>query len=260
MRQRTHAALRLMELRAYLADKTRPAPANSKHVLIFAQGRTGTTLLESLLCSTGHFDGRGEVLNTYTREVWKPIPYVRGLGRAADGTNLVVHVKGSHLTRARRRLGSVDAVDLLRALDADGWTIVNIGRSSIADQVLSECVALARGGYHKTNDRQEMVRVRIDPAEFMRRYDVRLRFGQEDRAALDQFPHLQLTYEQDLADASGHQSAVDRILDAVGLPHKPVRTSLRKINRAAPTEILENFDEIDAALRGRGFEWSSKVA
>lgn len=166
--------MRALELRGCLHDILRRQRPGSKHILIYAQGRSGTTLLESLLVSTGHFTGMGEPLHGYTREVWAPIRYGRGLGRGAGGRNLVAHVKGSQLVRERQR--PVDPGRFLRALHEDGWTIVHVRRLGIAEQVLSECLALARGAYHKTDDRPETMRLRIDPEEFVTRYERRRDF------------------------------------------------------------------------------------
>lgn len=100
---RTVMALRLLEIRAYLADCKGPsAGRNKKNVLIFGQGRSGTTLFEELMVSTGHFIGRHEVLNTVTREVIYPTSFVRGIGRMTPSENVILHVKPEHLGRARR--------------------------------------------------------------------------------------------------------------------------------------------------------------
>ena len=253
MRCRTALALRTLEARAYLADRIRSRPVGARHILIFAQGRSGTTLLESLLVSTGHFVGHHEALNTYTREVLAPASFVRGLGRMANGRNVVVHVKGVHLGKDRKY--PVDAAAFLAALHAEGWTIVHIVREGVADQVLSECLALKRGGYHKTDDRPEELRIRVEPNEFLRRYEQRLRFRAEDEAALAGLPRLTLTYEEDLADPVRQQATVTRILDAVGLAHRPARTSLKRIAGAAPAERLANINEVREALAARGIAW-----
>ena len=253
LRRRTALVLRLLEARAYIADRTRLQHKDSHHVLIFAQGRSGTTLLESLLVSTGHFVGHHEALNTYTREVVAPTSFVRGLGRMAGRDNIVVHVKGGHLGKDRRR--PVDAAVFLAALHAEGWTIVHVVRERIADQVLSECLALKRGAYHKLDDRPEDLRIRIEPEEFLRRYDRRVRFRAEDEAALADLPRLTLTYENDLADPDRQQATVARVLDAVGLPRRSARTSLKKIIGPSPAERLLNVGEVRAALAARGIDW-----
>lgn len=247
------AGMRAMELRTALADLTCRPHEQVRHVLIYAQGRSGTTLLASLLQSTGLYTDVGEPLHLYTREVWAPVRHLRGLGRAAQG-NIVAHVKGSQLMRARRR--PVDPGGFLRTMHDDGWTIVYVRRLGLADQVLSECIARARGAYHKTDDHPENAQLYIDPAEFLTRYDRRLSYAEQDRAALEGLDHIRLIYEDDLMDAQRHQATADRVVAAVGLPARPVYTDLRRIGGADPRKRLENYNEIEAALAARGLDWA----
>ncbi|MDY7024190.1 MAG: hypothetical protein SWJ54_23045, partial [Cyanobacteriota bacterium] len=55
---------RTEELLSYLCEHIRKSSPNQVRTLIFAQGRTGSNLLENLLVSTGYFRKTGEKLNT----------------------------------------------------------------------------------------------------------------------------------------------------------------------------------------------------
>ena len=91
LRLRTSLVLHLREIRAYSAGlKNAGESERKKKVLIYGQGRSGTTLFEHLMCSTEHFVGYHEVLNTVTREVVWPIHYIRGLGRQFDDENIIL--------------------------------------------------------------------------------------------------------------------------------------------------------------------------
>ena len=250
------AGMRALEVRSAVHDTLKRPRPDARHVLIYAQGRTGTTLLESLLASTGHFVGLGEPLHHYTREVWSPLRHVRGMGRAAS-SNVVAHVKGSQLVRERRR--PVDPCTFLRAMHDDGWTIVHVRRLGLFEQVLSECVALDRGAYHKSDDRAEDLRLQITPKDFVKRLERRLKYREQDREALEQVPYLDVVYEDDLRDAARHQHTADRICIELGLPTSPVTTQLRRIGGTDPRDWLENYDEIVAALALRGLDQFSTL-
>ena len=57
-------------------------PENKKvKLLIFAQGRSGSTLLESLLCSTGYFSKQGEPLGIYFNVLFRPLDFLIGYAR-----------------------------------------------------------------------------------------------------------------------------------------------------------------------------------
>ena len=247
--------MRVREFRSYLDAMLRSARVDARHILIFAQGRSGTTLLANLLASTGHYDDLGEPLHLWTREVWAPERYLRGLGRRHK-KNIIVHVKGSQLGRGRSK--PVEAATFLRNMVAEGWLIVHVRRRNVAEQVLSECVALRRGGYHKFDAAPESIRWRIDPVEFLERYERRLGFMEQDDAALEGLSHLTIGYEDDLLNAKCHQVTCDRVLAAVELPSCPVRTNLHKIGGSDPREQLENYNEIVSALSARGIVWRER--
>lgn len=257
LRARTWLAMRFRELKSYSADLAFSKNVDRTHVLIFAQGRSGTTLLESLLTSTGHFIGLGEPLHTHTRQVWLPIRYLRGLGRRSR-SNLVVHVKGSQLTRERKR--PIQPSTLLSTLHDDGWKIIYVLRHSLADQVLSECLALARGAYHKTDDFTDSTKLSIDPDEFVHRYERRRRFYEQDQMALKNLQFQSVIYEQDLVDPQKHQATIDLLCRRFGLQARQVQTKLRRLSSDHPSERLSNYDEVLGALRARGYEWSSGPA
>ncbi len=63
-------------------DFLKPTPSDQIHLLIFCQGRTGSTLLESLLASTGYFCAHGELFNIPRKgKVLCPAGHVRGLSK-----------------------------------------------------------------------------------------------------------------------------------------------------------------------------------
>lgn len=257
LKLRTVAALRLLEARAWLADRKGPqASAGKKNVLIFGQGRSGTTLFEQLMVSTGHFTGRHEVLNTVTREVLYPTSFVRGLGRLRPGENVILHVKPEHLGRARRKRGPVDARAFLEAMVADGWTIVHVQRRDVLRQMVSKYLAKARGAYHKTDDAEEEIRLDVPEAEFVAQYERRQGLLAEEDALLDGLPHLRLSYEEHLEQPETQQQTIDRVLAALGLASRPVSTELRKIAKGSPARFLANHDALRSAFASRGWEWT----
>lgn len=71
---------RRRELGAYSLAR-RHAGSDQPRVLIFAQGRTGSTLLESLLASTGQFISYGELLGHSNPDLRHPIRYIEGHAR-----------------------------------------------------------------------------------------------------------------------------------------------------------------------------------
>lgn len=246
-------ALRLQEVVTYLAY-LRGVPSKGKNVLIFGQGRSGTTLFETLLVSTGYFKGLHEVLNTVTRDVWWPKAYVAGLGRRWPNRNLVVHIKPEHLGRARK--SPVDARQFLEAMVQEGWTIVHIQRRDLLRQLLSKHVAKARGAFHKKDDQPESIRLSIPEDAFMADYERRLGWLENENQLLQGLSSYQITYEEHLESPSLHQPTVNKLLEHLGLEIQPVSTQLRKIGKDKADEFLANADSLRNAFEKKGWEWT----
>lgn len=257
LKMRTTAVLRWREMQAYLADCKGPsASADQTNVLIFGQGRSGTTLFETLMVSTGHFTGLHEVLNTVTREVYRPSAFVRGLGRMAPDRNVILHVKPEHLGRARRNRGAVDAREFLDTLIADGWRIVHIQRRDILRQMMSKYVAQARGGFHKTDDQVERYQIDIPEAEFIAQYERRQNLLEQEARLLSGLETYTIGYETHLEQVKHQQDTVDEVITWLGLEPRPVSTRLKKIASSSPAEHLVNTDALRAAFHAKGWEWT----
>jgi LPS sulfotransferase NodH len=241
--------LRARELAAYAADLVRPLDPRATRAVIFAQGRTGSTLLEGLLCSTGHFSENGEILNCHTREIWAPLSFTLGEAKRRGPANFLFHVKIYQLTRDRRR--PIDVACFLRGLHHRGWRIIYLHRSDVARHVLSTFVAGARGSYHKLEADDRRLRFAVDPDAFERIYLERRAFRDQELAALAGLPHFDVNYESDLESAEGHQPLVDRLLDWLGLERRPASARTRRINVYPPEELVENYRELVDRLRAR---------
>ncbi|MEM0964361.1 MAG: hypothetical protein AAGK21_17675, partial [Bacteroidota bacterium] len=241
---------RRLEAKAYEAARIDTAEG-SVRTLLFAQGRTGSTLLESLLASTGHFRQNGEVLRQWRLFVERPVDYVKGLARTparlSDAGHFVCHVKVYHLTRDRANVGMepVSPAGFLRALDADGWQVVYLRRADRIRHALSNLVAQERGKYHRFDDAPIDLTLSIQRADLECQVQRRVENEAAERDALTDagIDFHEVVYERDLLDATAHQQTVDSILDTVGLPRRPVSTEMRKVNDRPVSEIVENFEE-----------------
>lgn len=66
-----------------------PLREEQVRAVIIAQGRSGSTVFEDILCSSGHFTGHGELLR---KKVLFPQKFVVGFANACEG-NFICHVK-----------------------------------------------------------------------------------------------------------------------------------------------------------------------
>jgi LPS sulfotransferase NodH len=230
-------------------------------VLIFAQGRTGSTLLESMLTGSGHFVGKGEVLGKGWSRVRFPLAYIRGLAKRHAPRNFVAHLKIYHLTEDRENAGAsrVDPGLFLRELVANGWRIIYLRRADPVRQFISTEVANARGHYHKFDDRPETTLVTIDRERLIETVQWRDKIHEEERRALEGIEHLEIVYERDLLDPERHQATLDRTLDYLGLERSPAKTRLRKLNARPLREVIANYDEFAGWAKELGWTDDDEV-
>lgn len=236
---------RRRELRAYANLMRRPSD-DRRRLLIFAQGRTGSTVLEDLLCSTGYFSGNGELLGANGEGVRFAPQFLEGLARGEDDKHFICHVKIYQLLQDRQRAGArpVEPAPFLRKLNSYGWKIVHLKRKDMFRHFLSGQLARARGGYHKRDDTPEAFTFEIERrsmAQVMRR---RARWTRREIRALKGIPHLTLTYEDNLQDSNVQQATVNEVLDFVDLEKRDAETRLRKINRRPLEETISNYSDV----------------
>lgn len=236
---------------AAMPGRPRAAP-----VLIFAQGRSGSTVLESLLASTGHFAARGELLGDGHDRTRFPRALLRGHARRTGGRSLLCHVKIYHLTRDRERAGSgaLDPREFLRGLAGEGWRIIYLARTDRVRHVLSGLVAEARKDYHKLDDRPVTTAVTVRRATLEEWIAQRLALEEDERAALAGLDYHEVVYERDLEQAAAQQHTIDRVLDFLDLPRRTVSTPFRKVNARPLREIVANYDEFSGWIREMGLE------
>jgi len=245
---------RVLRAPFFYAASALPGHPARPPVLIFAQGRSGSTLLESLLASTGHFASRGELLGEGHERLRWPAAFLRGQARWTGSRAMLCHVKLYHLTRDRARASTrpVEPRAFLHELHRQGGRIIHLNREDRIRHVLSGLVAEARQNYHKLDDRPEQVRVHVKRATLEGWVRQRQALECAERAALAGLPVHEIVYERDLEDAAMHQRTIDRVLDHLGLPRRAVSTPLRKINARPLNQIVANYDEFAGWVTAMG--------
>lgn len=243
---------RASELYTFLRGAAPGKPASG--VLIFAQGRTGSTLLESLLASTGYFVAGGEVLSRPGTRIRRPATYLHGLARRTAGRQFLCHVKIYHLVRDREEDGrpAVFPRRFLEALTLRGWKIVYLRRADRVRHALSNITAEATGTFHAVST-VAATPVHVSRERLVELVVERARFEAEEAIALDGITFHEVVYERDLENPGNHQRTVDGILEFLELPSRTAATPLRKINGRPLAEIVANpaeFTNWAAELQG----------
>lgn len=236
------AAQRLARL-ARLASDGVPAYLGARRAakrgfLIFAQGRTGTWLLHSLLNQHPQIYCEKEILQ---QRVLSPQLYTLGRSRQAGGRIYGCHVQPHQLVATQR----TDPAAYIDGFAQRGWRIIHLTRRDIIRQSISAIAAVER--------RQWVVRGDLDgppKAVTLPIHKVldRIRRRQSHLALehqiLSRHDHMPLVYEDDLASPDTHQLASDRIFAYLGIESVKVAAQTRPVLPLQLEEVIVNHDQL----------------
>ena len=242
---------------------------------IFHVGRCGSTVLTDLLGQHPDVHNDGE---TYVRVLEQakasgrtpadvggdPADYIQRRLRRAGAKWFMFDLKFDHVGRLDGTMQQY--VDDLERIGVDRF--VSLRRRNLLRKFVSQRMAVERGAYHSTDAAaRERIQVHLDLHELSVDGVIAPINEHLDRITgqYDDFERitagravLHLDYEHDLlADPLiGH----DKVADHVGLrPHTP-SVRMQKLNPFPLEEIVANYGEVAAALRGTAHEWMLTAA
>jgi LPS sulfotransferase NodH len=214
--------------------------------VIFAQGRTGSTLLTSTLDTHPHVICHDEILGL-PRAL--PHQFVANAARGSGAQAFGFHVKIYQLTSWQRVR---DVRGWLSTLQGRGWKIIYLRRENLLRHVVSNVFAEAAGTYHHrsgtTTKRPD--RITLDVERLRRGIDFRRRNLAAERQALSGLDRLELVYERDLESAEVQAQTFARIQSFLGVEEVDLTPRLRKAVAKPLAQLVENYDDVRAVLSG----------
>jgi LPS sulfotransferase NodH len=223
--------------------------ATPRPFLIYAQGRTGSTLLGNLLGSHPQVEYADEVLNG---RVLRPHLHLQGLRKAYAPATYGVHVKPYHLTRSQ---GIEDRAGFLRRCADRGWLVVHLRRENVLRHVLSNVTRSATGAWHfHTDDGRASAQVVVDVESVLSYMRSRALLAQQEERDVEGLDVVRVSYERDLLPGeAGWDAVAAEVFGRLGLPAAHVTTSLRRINQGSLADIVANHHELAAAVSAAGW-------
>ncbi len=142
---------------------------------------------------------------------------------------------------------------LERWIEGERPLVVHLVRRHLLKLLVSRVAAEQRGLYHlEPGERPPADRVKRDPATLVTHLDKVAAELERGAALASACGALEIAYEDLLADRTASYTRVFEFLGVSAAP--PPDDPLRKINPDALPELVENWDEVVAALRGTPFE------
>jgi LPS sulfotransferase NodH len=239
-------ALRRLTARSPLRRHGEPAMSDPEtRFVIFCQGRTGSSLLRSLLNSHPAVRCEGEIL---ADPVADPLKFLEETARSSAKPVFGFKVKIYQLADAQ----NVDPQEFLGDLRDRSYRIVYLRRNNLLRHAISNTFAEARRSYH---DRSAGPRpsLTVDPGQIIGVMQRRQKHLENEAAVLEGFDFLTVDYEKDLLDPMQHQSTADRVFTFLGIEPAAVETDLSRSVSGSLSERIANYDELAAALEDTEF-------
>lgn len=242
---------KLFELQCYLSYFFKSDKAGEK-LVIFAQGRTGSSLLESLLCSTGHFSQTSEPFNVKRKgEVWFPRIFIEGYSKMVNSPNFLFHVKCYQLTEDRAK--PYDPHKLLKALEEKGWKIIYLKRENKFLHALSCIIMQKRGKSNKKDDKKEKLNLFLDLKDLEKRINTRIKYDKNELDYLKGTKFKEVIYEEDLLSTDAQNRTVKDILNWLNLEYRKPHTPYKKVNAAPLSSQISNYDDLVEFLKEKNW-------
>ena len=245
--QVTYRRAREMHAYARLLIKTSDAPAVK--FVIFAQGRTGSELLRSLINSSPEIHCEDEILY---HKVFNPQAYIRGRLALSKAKAYGFKVKIYQLSKDQ---GMREPGQFVHNLHEQGWKIIYLKRRNILRQTFSAFFARHRKVFHHkhADDSQAVRKMRVDPDKLVTKMREREAYLAQEKQILENLPHVTVVYEDELLNAENHQSASDKVFDFLGVPCVPVETQFIRITSSRLADFIENYDQVVQAVSEAGY-------
>jgi LPS sulfotransferase NodH len=228
----------------YLSFPFLPKYEPAEKFVIFTVGRSGSTLLVSLLQSHEQIHCDDEL---FKRKLFSPLRYLRYKSRLSPKS-----VYGFKLNTYHFRVQQTEhPEDFLREIVNAGYQIISLQRKDLVRQAISHMYALERDKFHHniSQGNLDYEVFTVDLNALKSELELFESYKLQHEKLIAHFDCLQLYYEDDLLDETSHQRTVDRVADFLGVSSAPVRTNLVKTTPPKISDFVTNYDDVAEFLR-----------
>lgn len=229
----------------------------AQRFVIFSRGRSGTTLLVNLVGHNPDVYCDGEILRH-----WKYFPEAYVLKRMRDaqskwpfkayGFKLLSYQLDEVLHLRRERA-------MAEWLQRNGFRMIYVLRRNLLRLAFSNIWA-RHYGFHSAKNRAERhpdkarTPIVVEQEDLMWWLHGLTRKYRDERAFLDGSPHLEIVYEDDLAEPEQWEPTMNRFFDYIGVDRAPVETTFKRTTPETLDQIVANHEDVRAWLAGTEFE------
>lgn len=206
--------------------------------VIFGRGRSGSTLLVSLLNSCPGLFCDKEILN---RPVFSPLKFVNTRAKLSRqkiyGFKLL-----SYQLRSVQKIKN--KTEFIKALQHDGFKFIFLIRENRLRQCLSKMYATHRSSWHESKSIQDRKKMKVDLESLDKNLKESKRLELFEQEMMQNVPHITISYEKDLLPNEKHKDTINKICSYLNIPRFEPSTDLRRITTQDFSAFIENSDEM----------------
>ena len=215
--------------------------------VIYGTGRSGTTLLVSLLRNQPAIYCDNEIFH---RRVVSPMTFLES--RALLSRKEVYGFK--LLTYQFGRTLKVEGPEFMNGLLCKGYKLIYLTRENVLRQAISNMYARERKQFHQVKAEKSSSKFALD-IDTLDNWIQGLRRQREREARmLENLEHLELNYEKDLFDPTSHQATLEKLSTLLGVPIAAPQTNLQKIVPNELSKFIENYQDLRKYAREHQIE------
>ncbi len=233
----------IQELIFFIKSSVKKGTRKKIKFVIFARGRSGSTLLLSLLNSDPKVNCEGEILN---HRVLSPDKLINRRCSLASkeiyGFKLL-----SYQLRTVQKIN--DPHTFLRELNLKGFKIIYLRRENLLRHALSKAYANHTNRWHAKSIVSNLPKMKIDVHQLFQSIQESERLEKFETDVLKGIPHFSMTYERNLENPDTHLETVRKIADFLEIQLSSPVTSFVKLSSNDFEDFIENSSQMIEFLK-----------
>ena len=214
-------------------------PPSTKFI-IFGSGRSGSTLLVSMLNAHPSVHCEGEILK---RTLLSPRRYIENRSQLSPHQLYGFKLLSYHLRDIQSTVK--DKQQFIEKLVKDGYKIIYLNRENLLRQSLSVFYAYHRNEWHQTKETShETSKMNVDMSQLESALGELVELKNFEKRLIEHIPHLYINYEADLEDNSKHTLTFEKVADFLGIDALTPSTKLVKITPKRLSGFIQNAEEM----------------
>ncbi|MDC1505576.1 hypothetical protein N8475_10350 [Winogradskyella sp.] len=232
----------------FKAINSKTTPSQKKFVIV-SMGRTGSTLLTSLLNAHPAIYADSEILmNKNHIKLFAPQLFIRGHELKANQRGKTVYgfkVKEEQISRENK----LNSNKFLQSLNEDGYQIIRLIRKNRVKLALSVYQAWHDNIYEiKKIDSKKVKSIEVNPKKLLEILNFHTELLKKEEDALEGLNYITVNYEEHLFDQTIHQHTADQIFKYLDVDRAKENTPFKKKAEDDLKVLINNYDEVSNFL------------